>query len=412
MPLQIVRNDITKMKVDAIVNSTNEDLIGAGTGVDASIHMAAGPTLDEALMKLGTCPVGSAVITDSYDIPSCKYIIHTVTDFYDGSEDCMESLKGCYKKIFELTIGNGCKSVAMPVLGAGANGYPKELAYKTATSEARKFLADTDDDIEIYLVTFGKTMFGISRKLDDAISQYIDDNYIDENKERLTDIESVMWLKHRTEAYRKEPELPEFCGSAEEADEDFYKTQQSGDIRKAEAVDDNYGGCYKPHHADYCNKKSDAKKDDGKLYCSKRPFAHKAFHVSLPCEPEVVPPCKEDYMDMDLSFGDMCQWWVNKKGMKNGEFYTRANITKSLFYNLKNHPEKQPKKTTAFACAIGLGLDMDEAEDLLKRAGIAFSPYYVADLVVKYFIENKNYDIDEINGILYEKDQALLGSVM
>ena len=112
---------------------------------------------------------------------------------------------------------------------------------------------------------------------------------------------------------------------------------------------------------------------------------------------------------LDLSFPEMCEWWCTKKGIKKGEFYSSSNITRSTFSNLKTHPERAPKKNTALACAIGLGLDFDQAKDLLQRAGLTFSKHYPTDRLVEQCIRSRKFNIDEINLILDESKLPILG---
>ena len=123
-----------------------------------------------------------------------------------------------------------------------------------------------------------------------------------------------------------------------------------------------------------------------------------------------APASGEGYQDEDRAFADMCEWWCAVKGMTKKEFYIRANINKSMFWGMKHHPEQIPKKTNALACVIGLKLDYDQAIDLLSRAGMTLSKYYETDLIVEYFIREKNYNIDEINAELFDKDLSLLGT--
>ena len=105
----------------------------------------------------------------------------------------------------------------------------------------------------------------------------------------------------------------------------------------------------------------------------------------------------------------MCEWWCKQKGIKKGEFYSSSNITRSTFSSLKTHPERAPKKNTAFACALGLKLDFDEAKDLLQRAGLAFSKHYPTDRLVEQCIRSRKFNIDEINLILDESKLPILG---
>ena len=138
---------------------------------------------------------------------------------------------------------------------------------------------------------------------------------------------------------------------------------------------------------------------------------------SYAAEPECIasvsaalPQPGDGYEKEDRSFADMCEWWCKEKGLTKKEFYNRANINKSMFWGMKHHPDQIPRKTNALACVIGLSLNYDQAIDLLQRAGLTLSKYYETDLIVEYFIREKNYDIDEINALLYQKDLSLLGT--
>lgn len=180
MALTIVRNDITQMHVDAIVNTTNVRLEVGGLGVDAGIHYAAGPELKEALAEIGTCPVGSAVITESFDIPFCRYIIHTVGPIYiDGHHGEREDLESCYRSILALAKEKGCRSLAIPSISTGAYGYPKAEAYSIATSCIRDFLLSLPDgeDMMIYIVLYDRESVAVSAKIDSGVQHFISEAY-------------------------------------------------------------------------------------------------------------------------------------------------------------------------------------------------------------------------------------------
>ena len=374
MPLTIVRNDITKMEVDAIVNSTNEQLKVGGYGVDASIHYAAGPELADALRKIGYCPTGSCVATDSFGISNCRFIFHAVGPVhqeglsgqyaFQARNTEYQQLKNCYRAIFALAKEKGCKSIALPLISAGANQVDKYNAYSFATSEARAFLRSLDDDEEmmIYLVLYGSETLGISRMLNDEVRQYISEADVKEHRQKMQSV---------------------YDGSSAPTNYSTSLQRPTGPRRRPEP-------------------RSPLKEEREYAVSSSLPLS-----APLPCA-SIAP--SSSYEDQDLSFAEMCEWWCREKKISKHTFYTRSNISRAAFWNLKNKPEQAPRKTTVLACAIGLKLDIDQTEDLLKRAGLVLSPYYALDRTVEYFIIKKRYNIDEINAVLYDNDLLLLGS--
>ena len=359
MPFEIVRNDITKMKVDAIVNAANNSLLGGG-GVDGAIHRAAGPELLEECRTLGGCDTGAAKITKGYRLP-CKYVIHTVGPvWYGGRYGEEEQLVSCYQASLELAEKYHCESVAFPLISAGAYGYPKDQAIKVATDTIRDFVLN--HDMTVYLVVFDRGAFTISQKLYVHIQAFIDDAYIGPDHER--------W-----ESLRRENHIMPYAAPPTAAIP-----------RKSEA-----------ERLSLFKKKQKEAVPDAAVY-------------EDACAPA---PSLDDYLgQLDEGFRDMLLRKIDERHMTDAECYKKANVDRKLFNKIKNQADYKPGKTTVVALALALRLPMAEITEMLTKAGYSFSHSSKFDLIVEYFIAQGNYDIFEINQALFAFDQKLLGSVV
>ncbi len=263
MPIQIVRNDITKMECDAIVNAANNSLLGGG-GVDGAIHRAAGEKLLEECRRLGGCKTGEAKITKAYKLP-CKYVIHTVGPvWHGGAYGEEEKLISCYRNSLMLAEKYKCKSVAFPLISAGAYGYPKDQALQIAVSEICKFLMK--NDIAVYIVVFDKDCFQISKRLINDITEYIDECYVEEHYDGRTRLLNYPFVDELSEP----PSLSDAVG---QIDESFSQML----IRKIDEKGMTDAQCYKKANVD---RKLFSKIKNNTLYKPKKTTAV-AFAVAL-----------------------------------------------------------------------------------------------------------------------------------
>ena len=386
MPLTIVRNDIVKMNVDAIVNSTSESLQPGGYGVDRSIHAAAGKGLAEELAMQGSCKVGHAVLTGSHDIENCRYIIHAVAPVYrDGKSGEKELLESCYDSVMKIAAGTGCRSVAIPLLAAGAYGYPAEEAYSLATSRIRAALED-NPELDVYLVLYHSALVRLAESADGYVKQYIDRNYCE------TKLAALKMEDYRTESIGSAHEFnrPAYYGASASANIRPQKSEKPtlthSKKNKAERIrpDEEEMDDYLPALSAFA---SEAVSYEGYSFLSR---------IGTPA-------------DLDISFGQAVTQLVEERGLKPSTFYNKANISKSVYSNLKTRPDYVPSRSTALACVVALELPYQAACDMLRLAGITFSHCFMQDVIVEACIKDRIYDIDKVNAILFDNDQQMLG---
>ncbi len=356
MPFEIVRNDIANMQVDAVVNTANPDPV-IGSGVDSGIHKKAGRKLLAARRKIGRINFGDAVITPGFELDA-KYVIHTVGPVWeDGSHQEEQILASCYRKSLALAKKHECESIAFPLIATGNYGFPKPLALQIAVREISTFLLE--NEMQVYLVVFGREAFALSEKLFSSVSSYIDENYI------------------RSKTFD------------EYGEESLYESRS--EIRR----------------------KRDRLNSSGRDYKDICPIQAMEECLDMPAS-AAVSMAPDDWgqllKDLDAGFSETLLQLIDRTGKKDSEIYKKANVDRKLFSKIRNNMDYKPSKQTALAFAFALELDIDETRDFIGRAGFALSHSSKFDVIVEFFLVNRNYDVFELNEVLFAFDQPLIGA--
>ena len=340
MPFKIIRDDITKVKADAIVNPVNPE-VSIGGGVESAIYEAAGKEkLLEARKELGRLHPGKVGVTEAFNLDA-KYIVHVSGLYWKGGNSfearCLEE---CYEKALKAALDKGCKSIAFPLLATGTYGFPKDIGLDVAVSAFTEFLEEYEMDIT--LVVFGNDAVNVSGKLAYEVRSFVDDKYVKEALEA---------------EYKEDRNIERYALPNER----FHL------LLKEETYDVPDGACTKD------------------TFSAKQPGSLEAA-------------LKNIYKE---SFEKHLQQLINKKGLKNSEVYAAANISKQYFSKLLKGQVK-PSKDKMLALAVGLRLNMDEVVDFLRIAGYALSPISQTDTVVEYFIRKQEYNVLKINIVLFD----------
>ena len=387
MPIKFVRNDITKMDCDAIVNAANRSLLGGG-GVDGVIHAAAGPGLLKECRTLGGCETGKAKITGGYRLPA-KYVIHTVGPVWkDGRHGEPELLRSCYRESLVLAAENGCGSVAFPMISAGAYGYPKDQALQIAVSEISSFLLS--NEMTVYIVVYDKKVFQISKKLISDIEEYIDEHYVEEHPRRRNRQIYEEAVQLDSLPLYSESSMPVYGEEEEESG-----SESAYGAERKESAPVPIQGSEAENFAPALSYIPEAAKKGGP---APAPGAKAAKAGGLTDALKMI----------DESFSQMLLRKIDEKGMTDSECYKKANKDRKLFSKIRSDINYRPSKPTAIAFAIALELPMQELEEMLMKAGFALSHSSKFDIIIKYFVENGKYNIFEINEALFEFDQVTL----
>jgi O-acetyl-ADP-ribose deacetylase (regulator of RNase III) len=348
MPFTIVRNDITQMQVDAIVNTVSPEP-GIGLGTDSAIHEKAGPRLLEARKAVGHIAVGTCAATPAFNLDA-RYVIHTAGPRWRGGllgEG--RFLKKCYLSAMNMAVEKGCCSIAFPLLSAGSYGFPKDKALQIAISAFSEFL--TEQELQIYLVVFNKEAFQLSEKLMHRVQSFVDDHYVEQS-------------------YRKEYGNP------------IQQREQRRFMSSASCAS------------------AQMREDLEEIRCE-------SSTLPLACPspaPAKALSLEELLRQEDVGFSEDLLRRIDQTGKKDSEIYRKANLSKQHFSKIRNNPDYKPSKLTAVSFALALELDLKGTLDLIGRADYTLSSSDKLDIILQYFIENKNYNLFEIDAVLFQYD--------
>ena len=237
MPFKIVRNDITKMQADAIVNTANPAPV-YGEGVDTAVYEAAGA---EALLgerrKIGFLNPGEVAITPGFALPA-NYIIHAVSPYYkDGESGEEELLRSCYQKSLALAYEYNCKSIAFPLISTGSFGYPKEEGMRIAVDEINAFLLKHNMDVTLVVFDAESTRFG--KRLAPELQAYIDANYVEEKQKKEYVFGNKLMKTCALPDMAAEPDMESVCDSSF-FDDDFWEENESALKERMKHMSDTF----------------------------------------------------------------------------------------------------------------------------------------------------------------------------
>ena len=418
MALQIIRNNIINVEADAIVNTANPS-VGVGRGVDQAVYEAAGwDRLLEARREIGELSPGEAAWTPAFDLHA-DYIIHTVGPVWRGGAfGEREAVAKCYSNSLELAAELGCESIAFPLIATGTYGFPKDEALQIAISEISRFLLE--NEMEVLLVVYDKESFEVSGKLFSDIKSFIGDreavfnaaprSHVQRNmapdqmpkagsRRRLLNVfkrEKKAPAKAETDTSESsQPLLDEFRGRIDD------RTLMSG----VPQIDEEYDLLADEDASAYGTSSNEAQIEEfSEMH---EPSYSRSYAPAFPTEKQSLD---ERLIHLDKTFQQYLFMLIDRRGLTDPEVYKKANIDRKHFSKIRSNIDYTPSKKTALALAVALELSLDETRDLLARAGLALSPSMIFDQIIKYCIETGNYNIYEINCILFKYDQPTLGA--
>lgn len=351
MPFEIVCNDLNDLQVDAVVRLVDSSEFGLGAEQNGHIKV-------ESELFASRHQNTRILFDDVVIVPVCnqeaKYVIYIKRSMLLDDDDDDQTLASCYRKVLELADAYHCESIALPLLDLKQDGWTKDLALQVALQEIRTFLFD--HEMQVYLVVSKKEDFMLSQNLYESVLRYIDENYNSKILDDVVDLENV--------------------------DGAFFQ------LRKIEPLRND-------------------------RICKNEIVVEKGGTFGLPTEldaPTEYLELGELLQDLDAGFSETLLKLIDRTGKKDSEIYKKANVDRKLFSKIRNHLDYQPSKRTALAFAFALELDLEETEDFIGRAGYRLSHSNKFDVIIEYFLVNKNYNVFELNEVLFAFDQPLIGA--
>ncbi len=378
MPFSIVRNDISRVHADVLVNAANVRLAPGG-GVCGALFSAAGfDEMRAACEAIGGCATGDAVATPAFNLPA-RWCVHAVGPIWRGGRAHEEELlRRCYRSAFARAVELGARSVAFPLISAGIYGFPVERALAIAREEVAAFLRH-HDEVALTLVVFERAVVQMGNALVEQVQEYIDDEYVDSSSFMRRDMGEL----ERELQWTEDASAPLSVEMAE------------------------------PVALPECLQEDDAS------IAAPRPFV--AANIRMPGAAMPGAPSRAGatldaeiaqlVATLDAPFSTTLLALIDARGMTDAEVYHRANISRQLFSKIRGNESYRPSKQTVVALAIALELDMSATQDLLARAGFTLSKSSKFDVIVRFFIERGIYDLFQLNEVLFAYDLPLVGSV-
>lgn len=378
MPFSIVRDDISRVHADVLVNAANVRLAPGG-GVCGALFSAAGfDEMRAACEAIGGCATGDAVATPAFNLPA-RWCVHAVGPIWRGGRAHEEELlHRCYRSAFARAVELGARSVAFPLISAGIYGFPVERALAIAREEVAAFLRH-HDEVALTLVVFERAVVQMGNALVEQVQEYIDDEYVDSSSFMRRDMGEL----ERELQWTEDASAPLSVEMAE------------------------------PVALPECLQEDDAS------IAAPRPFV--AANIGMPGAAMPGAPSRAGatldaeiaqlVATLDVPFSTTLLALIDARGMTDAEVYHRANISRQLFSKIRGNESYRPSKQTVVALAIALELDMSATQDLLARAGFTLSKSSKFDVIVRFFIERGIYDLFQLNEVLFAYDLPLVGSV-